>query len=489
METAKNPFDELTSLFLGASQENPPVRPMTSSGEASHEPPSPRSSANRDEAGVTIALCGHLPVMAGLWVTQYAEKVAAQEGPTGLVRLEGGRCLLEILRPDSEAEALAEGGRPIDLGEHVTALASGPIRRWIVCVDDRDAAASVRAGASEVVIITSADKPAVVEAYRLAKSAAARVVDPESLQLGLVLVGLDDDQAEKLSGRLAPVIARHLDRELPVRATVKRIDVVEGSIRQMFEESARVPAEEIVKSITKSLAIAPSSWDSEHAAPGSTVLPLSEEGPQLKITSDDTFDDVFDGVFDDVSDEALKELQEPIRLSPSPARVEPPIVDQELSMTGFVAPATPATASSESSESKEPPVSDTPSSVAGGHGDRGDLSRLLGLHPVDWHLPNASGVEYGCDEAGRLHLVARDGDAAGLHVAAAWIRGQQDQFAAFSGVPVESVGDPDLHVVTEEPPRVADLHRSGLYLHLLVRIGSEMRVVPLNDDQNRNMSS
>ena len=61
------------------------------------------------------------------------------------------------------------------------------------------------------------------------------------IDLGLVLVGMEDSQAEEVSGRLGPVANRHLDRELPVRATVRRIDVVEGSVRRMFDESDRVP--------------------------------------------------------------------------------------------------------------------------------------------------------------------------------------------------------------------------------------------------------
>ena len=449
METAKNPFDELTSLFLGASEEQPP----------------PTSSSSVREPGVTILLCGHLPVMAGLWVTQYAEKVAAKEGPTGLVRLEGGRCLLEILRPDSAADAMAQAERPTDLAKHVTRLASGSVRRWIVCVDDRDAAMSIRAGASEVVVLTSVDKPAMVEAYRLAKSADARVADPDSLRLGLVLVGVDDEQAKPLSERLAPVFQRHLDRELPVLATVKRIDVIEGSIRQMFEESARVPADEIVQAIMRSLSNGSDDWDSEPAAPLHTNSNPPQNAPKLRITPHDP----------------LEEAGRPIRLSPAPVTDEPPAVDQELSMAGFV-DSSPAP-----SDSEAPPVSDTFPSESRDSEPRGGLLRLLGLQPVPWRLPNAGGVEYGCDESGGLHLLARDADAGGLHVAAAWIRGQQDQFAAVSELPVESVAAPSLHVITEDPPRVADLHRCGLHLHLLVTMGAETMLVPLNDERNRGM--
>ena len=461
METAQDPFDELTSLYLGAPPENPPARPL--GGPAGHfqDDETPEKVQHR-AGGVTIALCGHLPVMAGLWVTQYAEKVAAEHGPTGLVRLEGGRCLLEILRPDEGTMAFAEDRRPVDLAEHVMQLASGRIQRWIVCVDDRDAAASVRAGADEVVILTAADKPAVVEAYRLAKSAAARVADPESLELGLVLVGMDDDQAEKLSGRLAPVTARHLDRELPIRATVRRIDVVEGSVRQVFEEAARVPAEEIVESIIESLSVSDTTGLSPESDDWSAITPPTSAGPMLRIASDD----------------ALEELQQPIRLTPAPAEVEPRVLDHELSAAGLVEAVIGTPEVEVAAPSPAPVVEDS---------SDGGLARLLDLEPVDWRLPTASGVEYGCDGAGRLHLVARDGDVAGLHVAAAWIGGQQRQFAAVSGLPVESIGDPCLHVVTEHPPRVADLHRTGLHLHLQISGDSGPTLLPLNDERNRSM--
>ena len=467
METAHDPFEELTSLYLGSAPESPAVAPPKA---VSNTPrlTEPAGGGDVSAGTVTVALCGHLPVMAGLWVTQYAEKVAAEHGPTGLVRLEGGRCLLEILRPDRGTVGLAEGRRPVDLSEEVSQLASGSIRRWIVCMDDRDAAASVRAGADQVVILTASDKPAIVEAYRLAKSAAARAVDPDSLDLGLVMVGMDDEQAERLSGRLGPVASRHLDRELPVTATVRRIDVVEGSIRQMFEESARVPAEEIVETILESLSVSSATQVHEASdAPAAwrSIQPPNRGKPRLRIASDD----------------ALEELQQPIRLSPSPVEHEPAAEPSEVAMAGLIEP-------------KETPVASevpaTPTSVRSGRGALGEdvrLAELLGFVPVDWSLPNASGVECGCDSEGRLHLVARDLDVAGLHVATAWIRGQRSQFVAASGLRIESVREPRLHVITDHPPRVADLHRTGLHLHLLAGSGTDSVLVPLNDDTNRSM--
>ncbi|MCP4836640.1 MAG: hypothetical protein GY895_17960 [Phycisphaera sp.] len=471
MEAAHDPFEELTSLFLGSAPESPPVRPERA---ASSDPKvtEPAGGGDAGATSVTVALCGHLPVMAGLWVTQYAEKVASQHGPTGLVRLEGGRCLLEILRPDRRTVSLSEGRRPADLAEEVSRLASGSIRRWIVCVDDRDAAASVRAGADQVVILTASDKPAIVEAYRLAKSAAAKAADPGSLDLGLVLVGIDDEQAKRLSGRLGPVVSRHLDRELPVTATVRRIDVVEGSIRQMFEESARVPAEEIVETILESFSesSATQMHDGHDHRDGhdvssdwASIQPPGHEKHRLRIATDD----------------ALEELQQPIRLSPAPVENEPAASLPDVAMAGLIEPKKPSTVPAV--ESHDVPADHEVLDAGIG------LVELLGFVPIDWHLPNASGVECGCDSDGHLHLVARDVDVPGLHVATAWIGGQKAQFAAASGLGIESIRTPRLHVITDHPPRVADLHRSGLHLHLLAGAGDDPVLVPLNDETNRTM--
>ena len=131
----------------------------------------PAAVSSPTEPKLTIAICGHLPVMAGLWVTQYADRVAEEHGATGLVRLEGGRCSIEIFRSSRRVER-PEG---VDLAAAAGLVAEG-IRRWVVCVDDRDAAEAVRAGADEVVILTAAEQPAVIEAYRLAKGAAEQPI-------------------------------------------------------------------------------------------------------------------------------------------------------------------------------------------------------------------------------------------------------------------------------------------------------------------------
>ena len=461
METASNPFDELTSLYLGEVETEAEDETTAGAAGASRED-FDRSMVVPGRHAVTIALCGHLPVMAGLWVTQYADRLAAEVGPTGLVRLEGGRCILEVLRPGGELAERIESRPQGDLVEQVSQLASSGIRRWIVCVDDRDAASAVRAGADEVVILTAPDKPAVIEAFRLAKTASARVVDPSLLDLGLVLVGTDDEWADALANRLSRVSSRMLDRELPVRGTVKRIDVVEGSVRRMFAEAARAPVDEVVESIIESLSVAEAA--ELEVGDRRSSRPVEDEPPSLRL-----------------ADEFGGHPVRPIRIAPAAATASEPS-DAESVPASFPTP-TPTPTSTPASAPEPEVVSNRPTSVGAE-----DWARSLGLEPIRWSIPAASSVRFAADDSGRLHLLASDRETSSLQVASSWIRAQRDAFGRATGLDPEKACDPELHVVTDHPPRVADMHRCGWRLHLaVVQADGSSRMVPLNDDSNRSM--
>ena len=399
METASNPFDELTSLYLGEVETEAEDETTAGAADASRED-SDRSMVVPGRHAVTIALCGHLPVMAGLWVTQYADRLAAEVGPTGLVRLEGGRCILEVLRPGAELAERIESRPQGDLVEQVSQLASSGIRRWIVCVDDRDAASAVRAGADEVVILTAPDKPAVIEAFRLAKTASARVVDPSLLDLGLVLVGTDDEWADALANRLSRVSSRMLDRELPVRGTVKRIDVVEGSVRRMFAEAARAPFYEVVESIIESLSVAEAA--ELEVGDRRSSRPVEDEPPSLRL-----------------ADEFGGHPVRPIRIAPAAATASEPS-DAESVPASFPTPtptptSTPVPAPEPELEEVDPDDSIDP--------------ELLAHPPVGHRLPARGLVlpvehEAGIEDVDPLHVLgdpatqveADHGDDAGILV-------------------------------------------------------------------------
>ena len=146
METASNPFDELTSLYLGEVETEAEDETTAGAADASRED-SDRSMVVPGRHAVTIALCGHLPVMAGLWVTRYADRRGG--GRSHRPRPVGGGRYLEVLRPGAELAERIDEAQGISSSRSAAGFLG--IRRWIVCVDDRDAA-PVRAGADEVVI-------------------------------------------------------------------------------------------------------------------------------------------------------------------------------------------------------------------------------------------------------------------------------------------------------------------------------------------------
>jgi hypothetical protein len=298
MEPARDPFEELTSLYLG----EPIVSPKTVTST-----PPPARRPRIEPMRITVAVCGNLPVMAGIWVTQYADLEAARSGPTALVRLDGGRCSFELLRMDRDPKRF-DG----ELMPKAAASLVGDIRRWIVCVDDRDAAAAVRAGADELVVLTSADQLALVEAYRLVKSARARAVEPDALELGVVIAGANEQAADRAASILSDMSSRHLGASLPVIALVRRLDVVERSHRVAFEESLRGDPSEVVSAL-RAAAEAESEADLEMET--DAVLDVNEpcgtevQEPTLRLhfpehELDAELDDLIDGL--DLEDRDLE---------------------------------------------------------------------------------------------------------------------------------------------------------------------------------------
>ena len=495
MDAARDPFEELTDLFL--SDDPAPDAPARDVSTACAPSPAvPR---------LTVAICGHLPVMAGLWVTQYADRVAETHGPTGLVRLEGGRCSIEVFRSERRVDR-PEG---TDLAAAAGLVAEG-IRRWVVCVDDRDAAEAVRAGADEVVILTAAEQPAVIEAYRLAKGAAARVAAEHPLDLGLVVVGADQDRARGAADVLSEASARHLDRPLPVIATVRRLDVVEGSQRFMFEESVRRTAQEVVTSIRASLdqagvdAPEPASGSTPEADPAPSIRSLDAPPPSggLRLAG-----------FVEPTNESQPAKVEPVNETEPPKIARPgpgrrgtmqPLFPADSPRRGGVRPVrlrpapTAGTdgpafdAVDEPLEVETSPSADVESAASGPGDVARDAEHVVVPAATDWsrwidgvsiakfRCPVAPEVEFGLDDDGGLHLMCGQPAMGSIHVAEAWLKANRDLVSLATGFK----GDVVLHVFTRDAPAVADLHRTGVRLHLIVDDGDAGRCLPLNTASN-----
>ncbi|MAB71868.1 MAG: hypothetical protein CMJ54_05130 [Planctomycetaceae bacterium] len=490
MDAARDPFEELTDLFLSDD-------PVADASKRDASPArTPAAVAAPAAPKLTIAICGHLPVMAGLWVTQYADRVAEEHGSTGLVRLEGGRCSIEIFRSPNRVER-SEG---IDLATAAGRIAEGT-RRWVICVDDRDAAEAVRAGADEVVILTAAEQPAVIEAYRLAKSAAARVAAEHPLDLGLVVVGADEDRAGGAADVLSEAASRHLDRPLPVVATVRRLDVVEGSQRIMFEESVRRTADEVVTAIRASLDVTGSDLPVVEAEPvtrasegdpgipnaglrlaGFEESPIHDAAPKIVRPSPVRRTGIgMQPLFpSEPARPAKRAGVRPVRLSPAPVggAGAPAFRSPEDSPEPEVVPVIETSPASTPEAVDSVPVVNA---ATPGSADATNWSKWIdGVSIARFRCPIAPEVEFGLDQDGRLHLLCGHTAMESMRVAEAWLRTNRDLVALATGC----TGAVVLHVFTRDAPAVADLHRTGIRLHLLLDEGEPGRCLPLNSASN-----
>lgn len=180
---------------------------------------------------VTAAVTGHLPVMAGLWATQFADRVGTSDGPTGLIRCERELVQVEILRG---------GGRHIGLrqGESLESWlrrAARVVRRWVLCLPlDEDPATVLDPGFADATLLTSADEAAVAAARSVIESigvAAARLGTTRSL--GVIVCGAPPERARWLADQLAAQALQGVD--VPLAGSIQRMDRVESSERYGFE--------------------------------------------------------------------------------------------------------------------------------------------------------------------------------------------------------------------------------------------------------------
>jgi hypothetical protein len=437
MDADRDAFDELTALFTSDAE---PAPLELVGGDAVAQ------VALECPMHLTIAICGHLPVMAGLWVTQYADRVGARCGPTGLLRLEGGRCSLELFRTPRAAARIDQGSSLLESLKTVGAS----LRRWIICVDESDVAEGVRCGVDEVVVLTGADKPAVLAAYRIVKTAAARVKPDEDLGLGLVVVGADAARSEAVGDVLAVAAHEFMNRPLGVVDTIQRMDVVESARRMLFAER-------------------------ERAAPGDAISLLRSLGPKVVAVEEAQLESEHDVSLRFIDSEPLGEERTPVRrrdtvrLPP----IVPPYGDGELELE--VKPeATPRPTvlqqEPEPAVQPQPVVRPAPAPVEPLR--RESDPEGLGAHfpeftPVAFRCPVAKGIELAVDQDGRLRLLCRCGELADARIAASWAQANE----ALLRAALSSLGDgplePIIDLVTKVAESVADLHRTGIRLYLL----------------------
>jgi hypothetical protein len=113
-------------------------------------------------------------------------------------------------------------------------------------------------------------------------------------------------------------------------------------------------------------------------------------------------------------------------------------------------------------------------------------SHVEGLRPLHIRPPKFEHVELAVDDQGRLHILGREADLRNLRRIEEWARAHCEILAMAAGENLIDVSRRDVvtHLFTDQPARVADLHESGIRLHVLAPVdtahGRGWYVAPLN---------
>lgn len=446
----------------------------------------------------TLVLVGHLPVMSGLWLSQYADRVARDRGAVCMLRLEHDAVTLEVLRANGRRPAV----RPqASLAEALRAVAP-TVSAWMVVPRANDAV-EIPSAIEEITILTGADEPAVVSAYRLVKScvessAAAGAILPP---ISVAVLGADDEECARVAEKLDKTTRAFLHVELPVRGGLQRVAPVESTFRGTFDAEAPklaqvlsmiAEAERATAAPKPAMAAAATSASTPFATErGDRFAPRAERRPPRIVRPDDAPADararslapsiarvaeaqpprgvrgapfandesalesaraVLAGATRTMADAArrLRDREEAATVVPSaePARA----ADRPASVSIAPAPALPVRARI----------------VEGGLPQR-LVPEIDGLVALPFAPPRIAGVELAVDADGALHLVGRFDDLANLHRARAWAR-DHAEILALAHPGLRAGAAIALDVVVTNPADAVPLEGAQVHLLSLVEV-------------------
>jgi len=433
MSVARDPFDTLTDAFLGA----------------------PRARTPR-----ALLLVGHLPVMSGLWLSQYADREARDRGPVCMLRIEHDAVQVELLRAGSRRPVIRPQASLEDALRAIAPIAAA----WFIVPRSSDTV-ELPQGADDVVILTGADDAAVVAAYRLVKQC---VEQPEGVvpsSISVAVLGADDVESARVAEKLDKTTQTFLKVELPVRGGLQRVAPVESSFRGTFDaptpsvsdlfrlieaaeqsaSAAQAPAAEPTPS-TRAERFAPRAERVPPRVRGDAPIPISTVRPKPATRSTVAVEEVAQAMI--AARAAVAQVASTSRptvaFAPKPA---------PSAVAGVIPP--------------RPAVPGVARAVAGELPAR--LATLLeGLEPLAFSMPRNNAVELAVDAAGRLHVVARTSDLAAALRASIWARDHAEILAlAHEGL---SCADPAIDLVAPSMAEAAPIDGATVHVLTLVEL-------------------
>ncbi len=439
-----------------------------------NRPPSdaPATIAERARAvrpTIEMIVVGHRPVRAGLWLTQYADDVAREEGPTALIRFDAEQTVLEILR-GSETAARASAAATL---EEAVARAGPEIRRWIIRPSlEADMTGMLDAAPDVITILSGADDAATVAAYRTVKELfdAASRVDARLPTIELVILGADPAAAKRAADSIADTAELHLGVTVNFRRCVRAMGALGSTLHFRFAAEQTMPLASLTRMLAdvhdaeaEAVDLHPPHMMEPVAAmeldvPLSTLQPDDAAPVGSRVRSIATPINAMGFAIPSVASSFVQAgMDEPVHAPhaepiPSPAmRLRPKIAVHVEPK--HVAPHPPPRSS--------PPARALTTWIEG-----------LALLPV--RCPDAPEIEIAVDAQGALHLIAWDDRLRAISQVKAWLI-KHRQLVAMACHEHSINGEEIIasHIVTSEPKQVADLYGADYRLHLLAPVEVE----------------
>jgi len=463
---------KLADLFLTRrdSRDDAAVQPSSVVGSWSQEEEDVICEDELEsDAQVECIVVGHLPVRAGLWLTQYADDVAREDGPTALIRLDADQYILEVLRGDA---TVAGASSASTLRSAVAAIAPH-VRRWVIRPELGPSSRSiVHAQPDWLTILSGADEIAVVAAYRIIKDLyeTAQREEMPLPPIEIAILGADVDLSRRAASKIAATAREALDLEVPLARSVQAMGPLGSTLHFRFPSDSDHELATLIETIRRPASFVSAAPPSlERAAPRictlATPLSAADEAParsgqpssnvehplRSRPRSGSLTTQVDESPFGfstepraDLHRAAEARAAQPQRLRPKPSvHVEPKRIVPN------------------------PPMRQSPKATA-------LASWVGGVAILPVRCPDANEIEIAVDTGGRFHLIGWDEHFRDISLVETWLRKHVDLIRmACSDYEIAAAARIERHIFTSEPVRVADLHGSGAHLHVLAPVEVE----------------
>ncbi len=423
----------------------------------------------------TLLLVGNLPVMSALWISQYADREARENGPVCLVRESGDCVQIELFRAGSRLPTI----RPQATYEEALRAVAPIVSQWLV-VARQSEPVEISHGTDDIVVLTGSDQAAIVAAYRLVKAAhdAIERLGGARPAVSVAVLGADAAETAHVAARIGEAASSSLSISIPVRGGLQRVAPAESSFRGTFEGSApclahiceviataaaHAPRRALVSASVASAVSASASYSASSSASSASTAsePLrftprvERKGPGARPAADSI---PFRSDLPPRGGRGLEPVRTPPSIAPTQHAAREILADasstlREVSASNHASnhastnasPRTPYVASAVNGPSAAPPIA----RIVEGGLPESLVPFVAGLSRIDHFAPRCERIEFAVEANGQLHLVCRVDDLRMLARARAWMSENSGLFRK-AYPEIASVDDPSIDIFVQE---------------------------------------